>query len=77
MLVAMKTKDGPRRGAIMFITKKFGMAHCTVYCLWERARSAHELGVINSPEFISCQKTSEEGLCAQLSLFRKASSTYL
>ena len=49
MLVTMKTDDGLRRGAIMFIAKIFGVACCTVYCLWERAKSMHELGVINSP----------------------------
>ena len=60
MLVAMKTDNSLRRGAIMFITKKFGMAHFTVYHLWERAKRAHELGIINSPEFILHKKTLEE-----------------
>ena len=41
----------------MTVAKKFGVACCTVYNLWERARSAHELGTINCPEFIS-QKNS-------------------
>ena len=27
MLVAMETEDGLRRGAIIIITKKFGLAH--------------------------------------------------
>ena len=67
MLVTMKTDDGLRRGAIMFVTKKFGIACCTVYHLWERAKSTHELGIINSPEFILCKKTLEEGLCIQMS----------
>ena len=40
MLIAMKTNDSLRRGAIMFITKKCGMAHCT-YHLWERHVSWH------------------------------------
>ena len=61
MLVAMKADDGLRRGAIMFITKTFGMACCTVYCLWERAKSVCELGIINSPEFISCKKLQKKG----------------
>ena len=54
ILVAMKTDNGLRRGAIMFVNKKFGVAHNTVYCLWERAKSMH--GIINSPEFISHEK---------------------
>ena len=33
MLVTMKTDDSLRRGAIMFIAKKFGVAHSTVYHL--------------------------------------------
>ena len=45
----------------MFITKKFGVACCTVYHLWERAKSTGELGIINSPEFFT-QKAPEEGL---------------
>ena len=52
MLVAMKTEDGLRRGAIMFIAKKFGMTCCSVYHLSESAKSACELGVVNSPELI-------------------------
>ena len=50
MLVTMKTNDGMRRGAIMFVTKIFGMACCTVYHL--RAKSLLQLGIITSPEFI-------------------------
>ena len=42
----------------MVIIKKFGIAYCSVYHLWERARNMHELGVINSPEFILCRKNS-------------------
>ena len=53
MLVAIKTEDGLRRGAVMSIMIRFGMAHCTIYHLWDRAESAHGLGVSNSPEFIS------------------------
>ena len=90
ILVTMKTDDGLRRGAIMFITKKFGIVCCTVYHLWERAKTACDLGIINSPAFTSCdlgiinspaftscQKTLEEGLRIQLSLFGKVSSTCL
>ena len=31
MLVAMKTKDGLRQGAVISIAKRFGMAHSTIY----------------------------------------------
>ena len=62
MLVAMKTDDGLRRDAITFITKKFGVAHCTVYHLWERAKSMHELGTINSLEFILSKEHSRRGV---------------
>ena len=58
MLVAMKTKDNLKRCAIMFVNKKFGVACCTVYHLWERAKSMCELGVISSPEFSSCKENS-------------------
>ena len=61
MLVAMKTEDGLRRGAIIVIAKRFGMACCSVYHLWERAKRSHELGIINSPEFISCKRIQKKG----------------
>ena len=61
MLVAMETNDGLRRGAIMLVAKKFGVAHYTDYCLWGRAKSVHELGIINSPECILCKKIQEKG----------------
>ena len=61
MLVAMKTQDGLRRGSIMFVTKKFGVACCIVYHLWERAKSIHEVGVINSPESILHEKLWKKG----------------
>ena len=61
----------------MFVTEKFGMACCTVYHLRKRAKSTHELGIINSPEFNLGKKTPEEGLCIQLSLCGKVSSTCL
>ena len=53
ILVALKTEDGLRRGAIMFVAKRFGVACCTIYQLWEQAESAWEWGIIYSPEFIS------------------------
>ena len=61
MLVAMKTQDGLRRGSIMFVTKKFGVACCIVNHLWERAKSIHEGGVINSLEFILHKKLWKKG----------------
>ena len=35
MLVAVKTKDGMRQGAVMSLIKRFGMTHSTIYQLWE------------------------------------------
>ena len=61
ILVAMKTDDGLRRGAIMFIVKSVCMACCTVYYLWERAKSACELGIVNSPDLISHKKLWKKG----------------
>ena len=62
MLVAMKTKDSLRQGAIMSIAKRIGLACSTIYQLWEQAESVHALGKINSPEFISCKKTRRQAL---------------
>ena len=62
VLLTMKTDNGLRRGATMFITNKFGMACCTVYHLWDRAKSMCELGTINSPEFILCKKNSRRNI---------------
>ena len=60
----------------MFITKRSGVACCTNYCLWDRAGSMCELGVINSQELILWGETLEEGLYIQLSLFRRVSSMH-
>ena len=49
MLVAMETEDGLRKGAIMVITQKNWLGMC-------RAKSIHELGVINSTEFFVWKK---------------------
>ena len=54
MLVAMESKDGLRRGAIIVISKNW-LGLCG-------AKSMHELGTIDSSEFFT-QKTLEEGLC--------------
>ena len=37
----------------MFVTQRFGMACSTIYHFWDQAKSAHELGVFYSLEFIS------------------------
>ena len=55
MLVAMETDDSPRRGAIMVITKKFGLAHAE--------QNVCELSVIDSPALFFMQKTQEEQFC--------------
>ena len=60
MLVAMKTEDGREELALWLSPKNLA---------WHTA-SMHELGIINSPEFISLGKTLEEGLCSRLSLFK-------
>ena len=67
MLVAMETEDGLRRGAIMVVTKKIGLAHA--HLLYHKTKNImlllctpmvlidnHELGIINSSEFF-CAKT--------------------
>ena len=74
MLVAMETKDGLRRGAIMVVAKRVGLAHADL--LYHKTKNNilllctptvliynHELGIINSSEFFRTQKTLEEGLC--------------
>ena len=34
MLQGMENDGSLRRGSITAITKRFGVAHCTVHCLW-------------------------------------------
>ena len=61
MLVAMKTEHGLRRGSVMVIAKRFGVACSTINCLWERVESACEVGLINFPEFTSQRKLQKKG----------------
>ena len=69
MMVAMKTEDSLRRGAVMSITKRFGIACSTIYWLWELAESVHATGINSSPELILWGKTLGDMLYIQLSLF--------
>ena len=63
MLVAMEPADGLRKGAILVLAKKFGLAHADL--LYHKTNNIilllgtpvvliynHELGIINSSEFI-------------------------
>ena len=73
VLVAMETKDGLRRGVIMVVAKRIGLAHADLLyqtkniilllCTPTVLIYNHELGIINSSEFFHTQKTLEEGLC--------------
>ena len=51
MLFAMEAEDGLRRGAIMVVTNKIGLA-CA------EQKSMHELGVIDSSEFFCTKRNS-------------------
>ena len=70
MLVAMETEDGLRKGAIMVITKTFGLAHADL--LYHKTNNIilllstsmvliynHELGTINSSELFSCKNSGK------------------
>ena len=57
MLQGMENDGSLRRRSVTAIAKIFGMAHCTVHCLWKRVVHMHATGIINSPEFNS-QKNS-------------------
>ena len=52
MLLAMEIEDGLRRGAIMVVAKKIGLAH---------AKGTFELDIINSSECFSCKKVWKKG----------------
>ena len=61
MLQSMQCSSGLWRGSITIISKRFNMAHSTVYQLWEQAAHMHATGDIISPE-INSQKKIPGGL---------------
>ena len=70
MLVAMKTEDSLRTGAIMVVAKNLAW-HTAQSIIYGREQKVCELGIINSPEFISQITALEKGLCMQLTLCGK------
>ena len=80
MLVDMETEDSLKRGAIMVVTKRIGLACADL--LYHKTKNSFfllctpmvliynsELGVINSSEFFLCKETPEEALCTPLFYF--------
>ena len=57
MLQGMESDSSLKQGLVTPITKRFGMAHCTVHHLWKQAVRTHATGIINSPEFYSQKKS--------------------
>ena len=57
MLQGMENNGSLRQGSVTAIAKRFGMARCTVHCLWNWVACTHATGIINSLEFNS-QKNS-------------------
>ena len=56
-ILRVKFIDGRfKRGAIVNVTKRFNMAHTTIWRLWQRAACMHAAGIINSPELVSWKK---------------------
>ena len=69
MLQGLESEGSLQRGSITAIAKRFGVARCTVHCLWKRAARMRATGVINSPEFNSWKKFWEatylsDGVCS-------------
>ena len=56
MLQGLENDGSLRRGSITAIAKRFGVARCTVHCLWKRVAGTRATGLINSPEFNSPKK---------------------
>ena len=75
MLQGLENDSSLRRGLITAIAKRFGVAHCTVHCLWKRASRTRARGIINSPEFNSWKKILAGHLFNRWSLFVKVSKT--
>ena len=59
MLQGMENDGSLQTGSITAITKRFGMACCTVHHLWKRVAHMCTMGVINSPDFNSQKKFRE------------------
>ena len=56
MLQGMESDGSMKQGLVTAITKRFGMACCTVHCLWKQAACMRATGIINSLEFYSQKK---------------------
>ena len=56
MLHGMESDGSLKQGSVTTITKRFGMACCTVHCLWKWAVCTHATGIIISPEINSQKK---------------------
>ena len=71
MLVSMETEDSLRRGAIMVITKKVGLAHAdfSLLCTPTVLIYNHELGIINSSEFFHTKNSRRRVMYFLVSLF--------
>ena len=50
MLQGMESDSSLKQGVVTAITKRFGMACCTVHHLWKWAACMHATGIINSPD---------------------------
>ena len=73
MLQGMENDGSLQRGSITAITKRFGMAHCTVHCLWKRAACTCATDINNSPDFNSRKKIPGGHQFILRSLFMKVS----
>ena len=58
MLQGLENDGSLQRGSITTIAKRFGVAYCTVHCLWKRAARTCTTGIINSPDFNSRKQNS-------------------
>ena len=56
MLQGMESDRSWKEGSVTAITKRFGVACCTVHHLWKWAACTCATGIINSPEFYSWKK---------------------
>ena len=56
-ILSVKYIDGHfERGAIVDVTKRFNVAHTTIWRLWQWAACMLALGIINSPKLVSWKK---------------------
>ena len=59
-ILRVKFIDGHfERGAIVDVTKRFNVAHTTIWRLWQQVVCMHVPGIINSPELVSWKKFRE------------------